>query len=86
MTNYQRPYDWEREQISHLIEDLLANFNEKQDRYFCGSIVLAKSKDGRFDIIDGQQRLTTFVILCCVLCDFLLVNLRQGVKIMFRTL
>lgn len=71
--NYQRPYAWEQEQISQLIGDLVDAFLDKnEERYFCGSIVLAKSNenDKWFDVIDGQQRLTTFVILCCVLRDF----------------
>lgn len=71
--NYQRPYAWEQEQISQLIGDLVDAFLDKnEERYFCGSIVLAKSDEKKkwFDVIDGQQRLTTFVILCCILRDF----------------
>lgn len=69
---YQRPYAWDEEQISELIDDLTESYHYNKDKqYFCGSLVLAKNKnDGRNDVIDGQQRLTTFTILACVIRDF----------------
>lgn len=69
---YQRPYAWDEEQISELIDDLTESYCDNKDKqYFCGSLVLTKNKnDGRYDVIDGQQRLTTFTILACVIRDF----------------
>lgn len=70
--NYQRAYAWDEEQVSQLVEDISDAFlTNSNDRYFCGSIVLANNNnEERYDVIDGQQRLTTFVILCCVVRDF----------------
>jgi len=69
--DFQRPYSWDAEQTSQLIEDLFDAFNDDMEEYFCGSLVLAKnSEDNRLDVIDGQQRLTTFTILLCVFRDF----------------
>lgn len=70
--DYQRAYAWDEEQVSQLVEDLSDAFlTSPGDRYFCGSIVLANNSNaGRYDVIDGQQRLTTFIILCCVVRDF----------------
>lgn len=67
--NYQRPYSWNKENISELIDDLFfAYTNSKNEEYFCGSIVLVENQtDNRNDIIDGQQRFTTFTIFLCVL-------------------
>jgi uncharacterized protein with ParB-like and HNH nuclease domain len=68
--DFQRPYSWNAEHISQLIEDLFDAFNDNMDEYFCGSLVLAKNvEDNRLDVIDGQQRLTTFTILLCVFRD-----------------
>jgi uncharacterized protein with ParB-like and HNH nuclease domain len=70
---YQRPYAWGLDQISELFDDLKEAFTDNRDEeYFCGSIVLAKSSDKkkRLDVVDGQQRLTTFIIMCCVFRDF----------------
>ncbi|MBP3365710.1 MAG: DUF262 domain-containing protein [Treponema sp.] len=67
--NYQRPYSWNKENISELIDDLFTAYNNsKIEEYFCGSIVLVENQtDNRNDIIDGQQRFTTFTIFLCVL-------------------
>ena len=69
--DYQRPYSWDKENLSALVEDLITAFIEKRDEeYFCGSLVLVNNEtDGRYDIIDGQQRTTTFTILACVIRD-----------------
>ncbi len=66
---YQRPYSWNKEQVDTLLSDLLEGFSDNEENhYFCGSIVLVKeNNDLRYDIIDGQQRLTTFIILLAVL-------------------
>ena len=70
--DYQRPYSWNKENISDLIEDLYSTYKTSRDGdYFCGSIVIVENKEGkRYDVIDGQQRLTTFTIFLCVLRDF----------------
>ncbi len=70
--DYQRPYSWDKENISDLIDDLVdAYANKSEDNYFCGSIVVVPDKNSnRYDVIDGQQRLTTFTILARVIYDF----------------
>lgn len=75
--SYQRPYAWDKDQISDLMEDLTESYcKEKDAQYFCGSLVIAKGANSeRYDIIDGQQRLTTFIILACVIRDFYTDNL-----------
>lgn len=60
---YQRAYSWENKQLKELIEDLIQHSNG--EKYFLGSAILMQreKEDDHFDIIDGQQRLTTIVIL-----------------------
>lgn len=64
--SYQRPYVWTTDHIDKLVEDL-AEFakNGSQPEYFMGSILLyKKSESGSvYEIIDGQQRLTSLLIL-----------------------
>ena len=69
--DYQRPYSWDKENISDLIDDLVSAFKRNDnENYFCGSIVLVENtNDNRFDVIDGQQRITTFTIISCVFRD-----------------
>ena len=66
--DYQRPYSWDKENISDLIDDIITAFKRNNDEhYFCGSLVLVNNEaDKRYDIIDGQQRITTFTIIACV--------------------
>ncbi len=71
---YQRPYQWTEENCEKLLDDLFFNYeNDRESDYFCGSLVLVKSdpnsKTATYDIVDGQQRLSTFILLAKVLAD-----------------
>ncbi len=79
--NYQRTYSWGKKQRTDLFSDIL-KIKEKNREHFMATIVcLNKSKKqiggGRFDkldLVDGQQRLTTLIILLKSLC----ISLQQG--------
>ena len=69
--DYQRPYAWGEGECKTLWEDLFTfsfpnddcdQFNE-EDEYFLGPIVTFKNDDKKLEIIDGQQRLTTLMLL-----------------------
>ena len=68
---YQRPYVWTPDNINDLLEDLwFAYENNPEDEYFVGSLVLKKVTESSFDeyeVLDGQQRLTTFALMLCLL-------------------
>lgn len=65
---YQRPYSWEYEQCYQLYTDLINAFESNQD-YFIGNIIIAKGESNKdfLEIIDGQQRLITLLLLIKVL-------------------
>ncbi|GAA9571697.1 hypothetical protein UBN67_01030 [Helicobacter pylori] len=72
--DYQRPYQWTEENCEKLLNDLFFSYEcYKDSDYFCGSLVLiAIDKDRMtnaetYDIVDGQQRLSTFILLAKVL-------------------
>lgn len=69
--DYQRPYAWEVEQATQLLEDLAeAMERDGEEPYFLGSVVLVKAPNQALaEVIDGQQRLTTLTILLAVLRD-----------------
>lgn len=79
MPIYQRPYSWDKERVEQLWYDLVNAYkNNKENKdldpnYFLGSIVVIKNKDS-YEVVDGQQRLTTLTILFCTLRD-LQINL-----------
>ena len=70
---YQRAYSWEQEQCESLWEDLKnAYLTNKEEGYFLGNIVIAKSREdkNRLEVIDGQQRLISITLLIKVLLYF----------------
>lgn len=67
---YQREYVWENEDVDNLLKDIDRARETDRDYYFIGNLVLAKSatKDKKYEIVDGQQRLTTlFLVLSATL-------------------
>ena len=58
---YQRAYAWEDKEIVQLIDDI----NDSTGNYYIGSLVVAKvkGKEETYEVVDGQQRLTTLYLL-----------------------
>ncbi|GHS48301.1 hypothetical protein VN1167_01710 [Helicobacter pylori] len=72
--DYQRPYQLTEENCEKLLDDLFSSYEcYKESDYFCGSLVLIATDKDRmtnaetYDIVDGQQRLSTFILLAKVL-------------------
>lgn len=60
---YQRTYSWDDEQLKTFWDDLCeCRQSESGNPYCFGNIMAEKANDNEFEIIDGQQRLTTIVI------------------------
>jgi uncharacterized protein with ParB-like and HNH nuclease domain len=80
--DYQRPYSWDKDNLADLVDDLVnAYLGDKEENYFCGSLVLVNEPQSeRFDIIDGQQRTTTFTIIACVFRDLYFDKLKNRAK------
>jgi len=75
---FQRDYSWTDEEWDDLWQDILGLFAEDgETAHYMGYLVLQSSNNKQFDIIDGQQRLTTISILILAALDHLqkLVNL-----------
>ena len=70
--DYQRPYAWSESECQTLWDDLFAfaipdnnieRFNDDSDEYYLGPIVTFENRQGKQEVIDGQQRLTTLLLL-----------------------
>lgn len=69
MPCYQRPYSWRSKHVYELVQDLLRSYSDQRQDHFIGSIVLVRETDLKETpayVIDGQQRLTTLLILFAV--------------------
>jgi len=72
--DYQREYVWKPEdQVEQFMIDVSNEFDpdvKPQSNYFIGSIIIVEN-DGKYDVIDGQQRLTTIILTLCAFRDLL---------------
>ncbi len=65
---YQRNYAWGKEQIDALIQDIYEAYEkDKNSNYYIGSLVVLRRHNGDYEVIDGQQRLTTLSLLTKIL-------------------
>ncbi len=67
--SYQRPYKWSARSTNLLFIDTYEAFQNDLDEYRLGSVILQKDKNDTYNIVDGQQRLTTLSILLYCLGD-----------------
>lgn len=67
---YQRDYSWNKTHWNDLWLDIEAN-RQNDSKHYMGSIVLVSKHKKQYDIIDGQQRLTTLTILVLAVVDTL---------------
>jgi len=69
---YQRPFSWSEDNFQDFIEDISDALESGEISYFIGTILLRELEDGiTYEIVDGQQRLTTMIILLAVFRDYL---------------
>ena len=65
---YQRNYAWERDEITTFIQDVFDAYKKDSEKYYyVGTLVSFYRGDNTYEIIDGQQRLTTIRIILEVL-------------------
>lgn len=67
---YQRSYAWKDQNITDLFQDLSTAISDGSKEYFLGSIVISFKIDKRPEVIDGQQRLATSLILIAAIRDY----------------
>jgi len=61
---YQRNYAWGKDEITALVQDVFdASTNPKKETYFIGTLVSFHKGDKVYEVIDGQQRLTTINLI-----------------------
>lgn len=67
--DYQREYVWTDKEVHQLLEDINEQIDGGATReYFIGTILVSPTAEkNHFEVIDGQQRLTTFFLLLCAL-------------------
>jgi len=73
--DYQREYVWQEAEVEQLLTDIHAEFEDapgsQESEYFIGSVVVCPGTHQVFDLIDGQQRVTTLYAFFCAVRDHL---------------
>lgn len=59
---YQRAYSWTEEEWEELFDDILLGQKNK-NKHYMGALVFINRPNGKFEVVDGQQRLTTIAII-----------------------
>lgn len=66
----QRAYAWKETHVTDLYQDMQGAIANGEQEYFLGSIVVPQTTNGRPQVVDGQQRLATSVILLAAIRDY----------------
>lgn len=73
---YQRNYAWLDDEVRQMIKDIQEYYKTNNDkRYYLGALTVKKRADNAFEVIDGQQRLTTLFLILSVLNHSFKLNL-----------
>lgn len=74
---YQRPYSWSKDNAEQLIDDIYQSYACEEKEYFIGSMICLNQGNNSYEVVDGQQRLTTLSLILAQL-KFLIDH--QGVS------
>jgi hypothetical protein len=84
---YQRPYSWEKGNVEQLLDDVWEAYEADDEEYFIGSLItIERTKGALYDVVDGQQRLTTLNLIFARLRDkmsdpYAMVDLEARVRL-----
>ena len=67
----QRDYSWTVREVKTLFQDFARSIADDDANYFLGTIVTIPRKDGRLEVVDGQQRLATTAIMLAEIRNYL---------------
>jgi uncharacterized protein with ParB-like and HNH nuclease domain len=76
---YQRSYAWKEENVTHFLQDIGTAIQNGASEYFLGSVVISEKEEGHPEIVDGQQRLaTTLIMLAAIRDHFYSLDTKEG--------
>jgi phosphoribosylformylglycinamidine (FGAM) synthase PurS component len=82
--NYQRGFRWDPQQVRDLLNDIFEFDSMSHEKKYCLQPVIVQKKDGYYEVIDGQQRLTTIFIILKIVGDEIR-SAKQLFKIDYQT-
>jgi hypothetical protein len=90
VASYQRGYRWTAQQVEALLEDLaafqLSSRQSSPDTYYClQPVVVRRRTENEWELVDGQQRLTTILLILRALPEFAAILKRGSYEIAYET-
>ncbi|MCW8934900.1 MAG: DUF262 domain-containing HNH endonuclease family protein [Gammaproteobacteria bacterium] len=86
---YQRGYRWTRRQVTELLDDIYEFQKQSEESsksaFYCLQPVVVKKRDGEWELVDGQQRLTTIHIILSYLKDILAMIGKERYSLRYET-
>lgn len=83
---YQRGYKWEIKDVERLLKDVDSfNKNDDLDLFYCLQNITLVEKENSFNVVDGQQRLTTLTVILSYLDEYSLISEKIEYKIREQT-
>ncbi|MGB0998841.1 MAG: DUF262 domain-containing protein [Flavobacteriales bacterium] len=85
--SYQRGYRWSEKQVEDLLEDVwdfITKSGKKENEWYCLQPIVVKKTDSHYEVLDGQQRLTTIFLILKHLARFI-ESERKCFEIEFET-
>jgi hypothetical protein len=86
---YQRGYRWTKRQVTELLDDI-KEFQQQaedgpKDAFYCLQPIVVKKRDGNWELVDGQQRLTTIFIILTYLKDIVALLEKERYTLSYET-
>ena len=69
--SHQRDYSWKEEYVKQFIDDIETAMKDGESIYFCGLMVFTKTESPTFQVLDGQQRLATTLMIISAIRNWL---------------
>ena len=86
---YQRGYRWTQRQVIELLEDIREfqrqSEDSKKDAFYCLQPVVVKKRNGEWELVDGQQRLTTIHIILGCLNELMIALGKERYQLHYET-
>ncbi|BAT52573.1 hypothetical protein NOS3756_15130 [Nostoc sp. NIES-3756] len=84
--SYQRPYSWDKSNTEQLIDDIYNSFCQDNEEYFIGTLICIHKGNYTYEIVDGQQRLTTLSLIFAKMKNLISENKRAKENLQKRVL
>ena len=86
---YQRGYRWNKRQVVNMLDDIYEFYLESRNKdasvFYCLQPIVVKKRDDEWELIDGQQRLTTLHLILTFFKDLMTIFGKDKIYLRYAT-